>query len=169
MVGWILQRFRTVTLALGVLAAVAGCGGGGGSTDAVAIAAAWMQTSVRAERDVFSTAGQPTLTASLSMQAPGVRYWFGYSYDQSLVNVGYNFRTADDGIDFSVTFSVFPERAPGSYTDTLSVRVCYDEACTREVQGSPFTLSLRLDVGYLAPAEVGVTPLLPVQTTVLRA
>jgi hypothetical protein len=108
------------------------------------------------------------MTASLSMQAPNVGYWFQYSFDRTLVDVTHSFRTADDGIDFSVRFTLFPQRAPGTYVDTLSVRLCYDESCTREVQGSPFNLPLRLEVGYFAKPEAGITPLVPQQTTVLN-
>jgi hypothetical protein len=82
--------------------------------------------------------------------------------------VSYSFRAIDDGIDFGINFPAFPQRAPGSYTDTLSVTVCYDEACTREAPGSPFTLPLRLDVGYLAKAEAGMPPWVPTQTTELN-
>jgi hypothetical protein len=102
------------------------------------------------------------------MQAPGVAYWFRYSYDRDLADVTHSFRVADDGLDFSIRFKLFPERAPGSYADTLSVSLCYDEACTREVQGSPFSVPLRLEVGYFAQAEVGVTPGVPLQTTALN-
>lgn len=102
------------------------------------------------------------------MQAPGVAYWFRYNYDKTLATLGYNFRTVDEGIDFTINFVTFPARAAGSYTDTLSVTVCYDEACTREAPGSPYKLPIRLDVGYLAKGEAGITPWVPTQTTVLN-
>jgi hypothetical protein len=121
----------------------------------------------RAERDVFSTSSQAALTASLTMQAAGVSYWFQYNYDKNLATVGYSPRTADNGIDFNISFLVFPARAAGTYTDTLNVTVCYDEACTRKVSGSPFTFPIRLDVAYFARPEEGVKPWAPTQTTVL--
>jgi hypothetical protein len=177
MAGWTWQRLRAVSLVIGVIAMAAACGGGGGggggggdggvATDQIG-AVAWIQSPVRAEHDVFSASSQAVASASLAIQAPSTAYWFRYSYDQSLADVTHSFRTADDGIDFNIQFKLFPERAPGSYADTLSVRLCYDEACTREVQGSPFKLPLRLDMGYLAQAEAGVTPLVPLQTTVLN-
>lgn len=146
----------------------AGCGGGGGGdTDQIG-RVAWVQSSVRLEHDVFAAASQAVASASLAVQAPQVDYWFRYSYDQSLADVNHRFRIADDGIIFDIQFKLQPERAPGSYTDTLSVRICYDEACQREVQGSPFELPIRLDLGYFAQAEAGVTPLVPLQTTVLN-
>lgn len=131
-------------------------------------AVAWLQSSVRVERDIFSTSPLPAVTASLSMQGKGLGYWYRYSYDKSLVNVGYSARTVDEGMDFSINFVTYPARAAGSYTDVLSVMICYDEACAREVAGSPFNLPIRLDVGYLAKSEEGVTPWVPTQTTVLN-
>jgi hypothetical protein len=165
------------------MAMASGCGGGGGGGGAAPDAGsgtptppptgqigavAWGQASAVADVDVFSPFVQTQASAALSMQAPGVRYWFRYTFDDSLSDVSHTFRTADDGLDFSIRFKLFPQRAPGSYADTLSVRVCYDEACTREAQGSPFKLPLRLNVGYLAKAEAGVTPVVPLQTTVLN-
>lgn len=185
MAGWTLKRLRVVALTVGLVVVVAGCGGGGGGaaaddtgrpisgpttppTSAGQISGVtWLQASVIAERDIFSASAQPTLTASLAMQAKGVADWFRYTHDPSLSDVSYTFRAADDGIDFSVRFLAFPERARGSYSDTLSVTVCYDEVCSREAPGSPYKLPLRLDVGYLAQAEEGVTPLAPALTTAL--
>lgn len=166
------------------LAVVAGCGGGGSAADGSSnrngatdgsqnptgdiTAVAWDRPSVRMERDVFSTTLPPTVTAALTMQASGVSYWFSYNYDDTLIRVGYNFRTLDEGINFTIDFLVDPPRDPGIYTDTLSVRVCHDQACAREVPGSPFTLPIQLDVGYRATAESGVTPLVPARTSVLN-
>lgn len=179
--GWTWQRLRAVSLAFGVLVLATGCGGGGGGdTDDPGAGipvppptgqigtVAWVQSSVRLERDVFDSTGPLAPTASLSIQANGAGYWFRYYHDTSLTSLGYSFRTADDGIDFNISFQVFPQPAPGSYTDTLSVILCHDELCTKQVQGSPFQLPLRLDVGYFAKPEEGVTPLAPAQTTVLN-
>ena len=166
---WIWQRLRAVSLVLGVVAVAAGCGGGGGGDATEQIGTvAWAQSSARAEHDVFSSATQTVASASLAIQPPNVEYWFRYDYSESLADVTHSLRPGGDGIDFDIQFKLYPERAPGSYADTLNVRLCYDEACTREVQGSPFRLPIRLDVGYFAQAEAGVTPLAPLQTTVLN-
>ena len=170
MLGWTWQRLRAVSLAFGVLVLATGCGGGGGGdTDDPGAGipvppptgqigtVAWVQSSVRLERDVFDSTGPLAPTASLSIQANGAGYWFRYYHDTSLASLGNSFRTADDGIDFSISFQVFPQPAPGSYTDTLSVILCQDELCTKQVQGSPFQLPLRLDVGYFAKPEEGET------------
>jgi hypothetical protein len=179
---WLLLRSQVVACAYGVLLLAAGCGGGGSPAPAdnptpaapapppvgQIGAAAWLQPSATTERDVFSTSLQAPVTASLTLQAPGVKYWFRYSYDPTLSDVSHTFRTVDDGIDFSISFKVFPERAPGNYTDTLSVSICYDEACARPAPGSPYALPLRMNVGYYAQAEPGVALLVPLRTTVLN-
>jgi hypothetical protein len=191
------RRLRVAFLAVGsaALAAACGGGGGGGSTAAPGGEApvagapvppppppppppatpvgqignvAWVQNAIRLERDVFVTAVAPTLTASLSIQAPGTAYWFRYSHNSTVARVSYTFRTVDDGIDFSINFHTPVPLPPGSYTDTLSVTLCRDEACTQVVPGSPFTLPLQMDVGFLARGEAGIAPLVPAQTTVLN-
>ena len=171
-----LQRLRTASLALGALV-LAACGGGGGGASAPEPpappagqigAVAWAQSSARVQLDAFANTAPPAVTASLTVQSTPATYWFRYDYDPSLARVDYMARTADDGIDFIVSFVAFPQRAIGNYTDTLRVTLCHDEACARPVQGSPFTLPLRLEVGYFSQAEAAVTPWVPAQTTVLN-
>lgn len=188
-----MRRASALSFGVCLILGLAGCGGGGGGGSEPPAAGApgqppvtppspppsppppgqigsvnWLQPSVRFERDVFAAGVASSQTASLAMQAPGVGYWFRYTYDDGQYTVNYRFRSADDGIDFDVRPVLFPTRPAGVYTDTLSVRVCYDEACAREVSGSPFQLPLRLDVGYFAKAEEGLTPLVPTQTSVLN-
>lgn len=152
-------------------AALAACGGGGGGSDPAppqVSNVSWLQNSVVFERDVFDTGAQPPVTASLSIRAPGVRYWYAYTYNQNLYALGISFRTQDDGLDFSVQPFGSQARAAGVYNDSLTVRLCYDQACTREVQGSPFSLPIQLRVGYFAAPETGVPLLAPKQTTLLN-
>ncbi|KPF42165.1 hypothetical protein D621_21005 [beta proteobacterium AAP51] len=129
---------------------------------------AWLQPALRLQRDVFDRTGAVELTASLSVQAPGVTYWYRYAYNPDFAYVLHSSRAADDGLDFRVSFRVFPERAPGRYNDTLSVTLCHDQQCTRQVAGSPFILPLHFDLGYHAVAEPGLELLQPTQTTVLN-
>ncbi len=59
--------------------------------------------------------------------------------------------------DVDITFRSAQSLGSGTYTDTITITVCYDSSCVRQVQGSPFTVSTMLSVGT-AP-EPGVTPL----------
>jgi hypothetical protein len=161
---------------LGLLVAACGGGGGGGGGDPVAAPPTsvappapptggvsnvrWLGASpLRVERDVFDTGVQVSVTASLALDAPNLAYWFSISHDPEFANVGYTFRSADDGLDIRLDIRTPADLAPGTYTDTLSVRLCEDEACTRPVAGSPFRLPVRLDLGYRALPEDGVQPL----------
>lgn len=160
---------------------VAGCGGGGGGGGGESVASPpgtpappappapptggtgnvrWLTASpLQVERDVFEPGGVLTVTASLAINAPDLAYWFGIGHDPSFASVSYNFRTADDGLDIQLDIRTPFDMAPGTYTDTLSVRLCEDEACTRPLAGSPFRLPVRLDVGYRALPEPGLQPL----------
>jgi hypothetical protein len=46
---------------------------------------------------------------------------------------------------------------PGTYNDTVTLEICYDQTCVRQLQGSPLTISTSMLVG--AGAEPGVAPL----------
>lgn len=59
--------------------------------------------------------------------------------------------------DVDITFWSAQALGSGTYTDTITLTVCYDSSCVRQVQGSPFTVSTMFSVGT-AP-EPGVTPL----------
>lgn len=160
---------------LGLLVAACGGGGGGDSVATPPGAAAppapppsavgnvrWLTASpLRVERDLFDANLQVSVTASLALDAPNLAYWFSISHDPDFAAVSYDFRTADDGLDIRLDIRTPLDMAPGTYTDTLSVRLCEDEACTRPLAGSPFRLPVRLDVGYRALPEPGLQPLEP--------
>ncbi|WP_271007539.1 YncE family protein [Paucibacter sp. B51] len=173
-----IQRWRSTGAALCISGAVLGCGGGGGSggggsssgtveATAKISAVAWSASALNVERDVFATESSLPSKVALSLRNTGGSYWYKYSYDKAFADVSHSHRTADEGLDFSVGFPLFPAPAVGSYSDTLSVLLCYDANCNREVPGGPFNLPMRLDVGYFAVAEADVEPLQPAQTTVL--
>ena len=59
--------------------------------------------------------------------------------------------------DFYLTF-VPPSRLnPGTYNDSLALKLCYDEGCVRQVKGSPFRIDTRYNVTL--GVEEGLTPL----------
>lgn len=59
--------------------------------------------------------------------------------------------------DLDIRFLAGSQLNPGTYNDTVTVQVCYDPSCVREVQGSPFTIATTLSVS--AGVEPGFTPL----------
>ncbi len=56
-------------------------------------------------------------------------------------------RTLDD-VTTAIDLTYFPGQrlAGGIYRDTLTVTVCYDDSCVRQVEGSPFTIRSALTV-----------------------
>ncbi|HUG22638.1 YncE family protein [Piscinibacter sp.] len=56
-------------------------------------------------------------------------------------------------------FGAPSDRAPGVYTDSITLQVCYDYDCIHEVAGSPFLVTTSYTVTSDALPEPGVTPL----------
>jgi chitinase len=59
--------------------------------------------------------------------------------------------------DVDISFRGGQSLGSGTFNDTVTLTVCYDSSCVRQVQGSPFTVSTTMTVG--AAAEPGVAPL----------
>lgn len=57
--------------------------------------------------------------------------------------------------DMTIGFVAGDRLDVGSYSDSVSVRVCYDQSCVRQVAGSPFEVATTFDV------TLGVEPGLP--------
>jgi len=66
---------------------------------------------------------------------------------------------SDTQVRIDATFAPPTSRVAGAYTDTATLKVCYDTACTRQVTGSPFTLTTHYTVDGSVTPEPGVTPL----------
>lgn len=59
--------------------------------------------------------------------------------------------------DLDITFVPASQLVAGTFNDTVTVTVCYDASCVRQVGGGPFAIATTFSVG--AAAEPGVTPL----------
>jgi hypothetical protein len=59
--------------------------------------------------------------------------------------------------DVQIDFLAGAALSPGMHDDTVTIRVCYEQTCAREVEGSPFTVATRVMAG--AGAEAGLDPL----------
>ncbi len=64
--------------------------------------------------------------------------------------IGDNGQTTDLDIQFLATNGL----GPGRFTDTITLRLCYDNSCIREVAGSPLTVSTVLSVNAVPEAGV---------------
>lgn len=167
---WIVVRRLLVVSLLSWLSGCGGGGGGGGAVNAASdIGARMSATTLVVERDLQERNSAAPLTVSLLVDRPPAgRYYFGYRHTSRVIAyMGYTQRTVDAGIDFQVGLSAPGVLAVGSYDDSVTVDVCLDQACAQPVQGSPFTVTVRLVVGYFAPAEVGVAPLVVASSATL--
>lgn len=60
-------------------------------------------------------------------------------------------------VDFN--FGLPSQKTPGRYTDSATLKVCYDSACNRQVSGSPFVVTASYRVHDDAPPPVVIAPL----------
>jgi len=135
-----------------VLVALSGCGGGGGG------GAANGQFTVNGSGITFSAdlAGSTPVSESISGSVTGVTssvYLYVLFTNTSINNVTFNMTGQTTG-----RVTVYP-RSPGSlgagtYSDTVTVKVCLDIDCNSQVSGSPKTLP----VSYTVTDEFNATP-----------
>lgn len=153
------------------------CGGGGGDGSSAAgpgpsandIGARMSATTLVAERDLQQRNGTSTLKVSLLVDRPPVgSYYFAHRHtDRAIAYTGYTVRPAGDGVDFDIGLSSPGVLPLGRYDDSLTIEVCLDQMCAQPVRGSPFTVDVRLIVGYFAPAEAGIAPLVVASSVTL--
>jgi hypothetical protein len=101
----------------------------------------------------------PTGTATIQLTHAGtnpVTVMLGQAYPSidSVTNVS----GAASSVNLQVNFVRPAYLGVGVYTENVSVRVCYDQYCSREVQGSPLTLQTTYTVNSSVPVETGLTP-----------
>ena len=98
-----------------------------------------------------------TIATTGPLAASTLRIKTTYNAYQSLRSVGVlpvDDHTVRIDIGFAPAFYV-----PGDYTETVTVQVCYDYACTFEVAGSPFVVTTQYKVHADAQPEPGMAPL----------
>ncbi len=141
-----------------VLSACGGGGGGGGGNSGPNVSVSANPTSVA----MASTTTGVAPIASVQLVATNV------PSDGLYVDVGNGARgyvTADfDGNESVVITAVSPAGLqPGTYADTVSVRVCYDDQCQRQVNHSPLTIPVSYvvtqgDPSTATPTVTGLSP-----------
>ena len=126
----------------------------GNGTSAVAIDRSSIQISANTDEwmnrteSVFLTIS-PTPVSGIYVQTSNT--------SNSVLGVTSQVLAAGASADVDITFFSAQSLGNGTFTDTITITVCYDSSCVRQVQGSPFTVSTMFSVGT-AP-EPGVTPL----------
>lgn len=142
------KRMRCVT-ALAVLASLASAcsggsgggagGGGGGAAGGVTVTLATDRFTMRGDEGTSLSA---TVTASISGQTSASVYVSAVDQGEAIAAAQLEVMETQAVLWVSSRSSL----APGSYAGTLVVNVCYDQACSAPVRGSPFRLQYTVDV-----------------------
>lgn len=131
------------------------CGGGGGDS-----------SSTNSPNNVDSNSASISLQQNqyevlpLSDSAPDVFVPFNFSFGENVNSLfygswresaepfayDYRLKLFDGTPGVTIFSNGFRERDAGVYTDKLWFQICYDEACTREIIGSPFVVDINYRV-----------------------
>lgn len=135
---------------------MAGCGGGGGGGGGNSI------TTPTAGISVASTDSESATLADTSPQgqvAVEVAYFGDWTTEGVYIQTT-NTNNAIESLsvinDVSVLLIVIHFKSPatlgvGTYHDTIGIRVCYDQACTRQVNNSPANVAVTFVLNYAPP------------------
>lgn len=135
---------------------VSGCGGGGGgggggsSADSVSISVSQQSVAVAATTYVAAPTASLTVTAD---SVPSGGLYVQGSYTTHGINT-VNTVVSGNTDYLTLSFKLPSALGVGVYTDTLSIQVCLDSACTRQVNNSP----RQITVTYTVTAGTSGTP-----------
>jgi outer membrane protein assembly factor BamB len=155
-----------VALVAIVASALSGCGGGDGSggngnnTDSsFQLVVSPLQVNVTAQ----TTDPAPTAIIQASIQTSsnaGTQTTQFYIAGSQTTNGIDAVNASANGAfgDFTVTFKAPASLGPGTYTDTLTLEGCYDQACTKQVSNSPQTVSITYTVAEQQAQIYSISP-----------
>lgn len=144
---WLLRRICAVFAMALLLNACGGGGGGGGESGGRGATSASMS---RQQVEVSATGnGSTTPTATLditlaNMPVDGI-YAGGDFTENGLASIDV-VGQSDTAGQLLLTFKPPWSLSDGTYTDSVTVMLCHDEACTRHVAGSPFNVTVTYTV-----------------------
>ena len=135
-----------------------GCGGGGGGdSPSVTID----RTAVSVSANVLdATVSTPTVTLTVSNAPSGGLYVAAATSHNGVSTLSpgpFSGSTAVIQIYLKTPYTL----APATYTDTIELEVCTDQACTQQISGSPLTVKVTYTV---SPPPAGSTPTMAVTT-----
>ncbi|HUO80179.1 MAG TPA: PQQ-binding-like beta-propeller repeat protein [Steroidobacteraceae bacterium] len=152
-------RRRAQLLALASLAALlAACGGGGGGGGG-----GLSMSLTPHDLSVHATPGQPAPTASVtvtlsSAPATGQDVYIDTHFSENgLASISFQ-GSSQTQATLLLTFIDPATLAPGTYTDSLQVQACFDQACTRPIGNSPQTVTTTYQVTSGDPSLTAINP-----------
>ena len=161
--GWRVAALAVITGILG------GCGGGGGSTagsgngqgvtpppsnNTASISVTPLNVGVSARAG--QNAPSATVQISITAQASQVVY-----LDAAFSNHGIANLSSSNGaspVSLNITFQSPGTLGPGVYTDTVTIKGCYDQSCTQQVGNSPQTVQVQYTVTASLVTVTSLTP-----------
>lgn len=165
------RRFAYAAL-LGASAGLVACGGGGGGGSAPA-ATGPTATMTVSPTSINVTAGlsDPAPTADISVvvtatSAQSATAFIGGSFTTNGIASTSSSGTGNGGADISLTFKAPGTLGVGTYTDTVTIQACKDQACTGQYSNSPQSVSVTYVVTSassapppsIAPSLSSITP-----------
>lgn len=152
----ILRRARVATLAA-LLAALSACGGGGGGGSSNPPATLEASPGVVTVSAAVTDAA-PTVLVQVSIQSSssGQFYIKGQVSNNGVASAS----SAASGTVDNVTlqFKAPASLGAGTYTDSLNLQGCYDQACTQEVSNSPLQVPITYTVTEPQPQISSLSP-----------
>jgi len=142
-------NFRSWAAGLIVAALAAGCGGGGGGGSTTPQVTASISPTSAVLSSTTTTLSLPSASLALSAtNAPTAGLYIGVSGGK----MGY-VTAAFDGSSSIIVTGVTPSTlAVGTYQDSVSVQVCYDDQCARQISNSPLTIPVTYTIALGNPA-----------------
>jgi outer membrane protein assembly factor BamB len=147
---------------------IAGCGGGGGGSSTETTPppttpnpTATLQlstTTVMASATTTQSAPTAGFGVTITSTAASMKFYVDGTYSTSGIA---SITAADTTGDYSIQFKSPASLGVGTYNDTVTVKACYDSACSQEVSNSPQTISVTYTV---TPGAANLTSLSPATT-----
>jgi hypothetical protein len=169
---------RLVALVAIVASALSACGGGGGSSGSSGISGSGNNTDISAQLVVSplqvnvtaqTTDAAPTAVIQVSVQVTSNAstqtqfYIEGSQTENGIDSVSGSTGGSVDNV--TVTFKAPGSLGPGTYTDTLTLEGCFDQACTNQVSNSPQTVSVTYTVTQPLPPQPQIYAISPTSAT----
>ena len=150
---------RAPLMAVSVSLILSACGGGGGSSNTSANPVATLQVTP-ATVSVGAAMGSSPPTAQIQVDITSNSsqkfYVDGSHSDHGLSAVN---QSVQNGVEIlALAFEAPTTLGAGTYTDTVTVKGCYDQACTQQVSGSPQSVSVTYTVSPQAPVVSTLNP-----------
>lgn len=115
------------------------------------------RNSIQVGADIDDSASQ-TETVRLTISgAPAAPVYVETGHTANAVQSAIYRTVSGAQTDVDITFNSGQVVGSGTHNDTVTLSVCYDASCVRQLQGSPFTVSTSLTVG--AAPEPGIASL----------